>query len=95
MQWIDLEELLRFMPRRSRFDMRQALLLNRFTPMGDGICHCVALGAAHEVMRAMVDVLAPDVSLWNCDLVWIFANADCKCGTSPCPFVALVASDHE
>ena len=60
-----LDELLRFMPSRKRFDMRQALSLRRLTPSGDGISHCVAFGAAQDVMRAIVDVFTPEICLVN------------------------------
>ena len=60
---------LRFIPRRRRLALRQALLLRMCVLTGAGISDCVAFGAVHAVRRAFLVVLAPDVSELKSDLV--------------------------
>ena len=94
MQMMFLGVLLRSMPNRNRFDMRQVLSLRIFTPIGYGISNCVALGEAQEVMREIVDVLTPDVDLLNCDLVWMLASAACIRRTITFPLETCMDSDQ-
>ena len=56
MHWVRPDALSSLRPRRRRFAILQALLLRMLTPIGAGICHCVAFGAEHETSLAIVDV---------------------------------------
>ena len=49
-----LLELSSFIHSLIRFAILQALLLKMLTPMGDGMSHCVVLGAAHAVSMDVV-----------------------------------------